>query len=114
MYDELLEYGCWCNLLDEKMKQGVGDAVDEIDAACRAWRRCYYCTRIDDTDCQPLTSPYSLFWDYTEDEYNCNRNNGCEENACHCDAHLAKVCSKNMVAILIKCTLNKRPELLSN
>ncbi|CBY39311.1 unnamed protein product [Oikopleura dioica] len=42
-YDQLLEYGCYCNLLDQKITQGQGDPVDEIDEACRAWRRCSYC-----------------------------------------------------------------------
>lgn len=91
MYDEMLEYGCWCNLLDEKLTQGIGDPVDEIDEACRAWRRCLYCTRIDDTDCQPTTASYSLFWDYKEDQYNCDKDRGCAKNGCQCDGHLAKV-----------------------
>ena len=42
-YDQLLEYGCYCNFLDQKITQGQGDPVDEIDEACRAWRRCSYC-----------------------------------------------------------------------
>ena len=28
---------------------GLGEPVDELDTACRAWRKCLYCTRIDDT-----------------------------------------------------------------
>lgn len=90
-YDQLLEYGCYCNLLDQKITQGQGDPVDEIDEACRAWRRCSYCTRIDDVDCEPLITPYQLFFDYDANMYNCNKNvqNQCARNACTCDGELA-------------------------
>ena len=61
MYDQIMEYGCYCNLLDQKLLQGVGEPVDEIDRACRDWRRCRACTRMDDTDCEPDTVPYKLW-----------------------------------------------------
>lgn len=89
-YKDMLEYGCWCNLLDEELIQGVGDAVDDLDSACRAWRRCLYCTRIDDTDCNPKTTSYDLFWDYEENTYNCEKNKGCAERVCQCDSYLAQ------------------------
>ena len=92
MYDQIMEYGCHCNLLDTELKQGVGEPVDAIDEACRDWRRCRACTRMDDTDCLPDTTPYTLWYDYNGYTAYCAKNkNGCGKWTCQCDSKLAEV-----------------------
>ena len=29
MYEQIMEYGCYCHLLDHKLLQGVGEPVDQ-------------------------------------------------------------------------------------
>ena len=92
MYDQIMEYGCHCNLLDAKLKPGVGEPVDAIDEACRDWRRCTACTRMDDTDCLPDTVDYNLWYDYQGYAAYCAKNkNGCGKWTCQCDSKLAEV-----------------------
>lgn len=92
MYDQILEYGCHCNLLDTEIKQGVGEPVDAIDEACRDWRRCRACTRMDDVDCQPNEVDYTLWYDYKAYTGYCAKNRkGCGKWTCQCDTDLAEV-----------------------
>ena len=68
MADKLLNYGCWCRLLnqegyiyDGKIVAGRGAPVDAIDAACKAWHQCRSC-RIRDTELSCQRIPTFANW----------------------------------------------------
>ena len=59
--NKLLDYGCWCRLRTESgIVAGHGAPVDEIDAACKAWRQCRACTSTDFESCDPDTITYTI------------------------------------------------------
>ena len=56
MTDKLLDYGCWCRLLNEEaggIVAGHGTPVDALDEACKAWHQCKSCTSKDFESCDP-------------------------------------------------------------
>ena len=93
--EDVLNYGCWCNMRNGKdyATKGIGQPVDDIDAACQAWHRCTSCIRMDDTECTPITQNYSFL--SGNSKYNqkvtCKKNKSdCSTWACECDVNLAE------------------------
>lgn len=99
---DYLNYGCWCNVLEDRShaRKAFGKSLDSLDLACQNWEQCLKCTQMDDTDCEPLLTDYSVLLG-TESSggayspgstatTSCDSNaNGCGKWACQCDARFA-------------------------
>merc|ERR1712130_861884 len=91
-YDQLLMYGCWCQLHhDNWFVSNKGTPVDHIDNACRSWFKCYECLDMDDGRCDGIEEGYGqiVFHASSLSCENAGRIGSCKRNACECDLKLA-------------------------
>ncbi|CAG5086863.1 Oidioi.mRNA.OKI2018_I69.PAR.g11386.t1.cds [Oikopleura dioica] len=99
---DFLNYGCWCNVLHDRdhARKAFGKSLDSLDLACQHWEQCLKCTQMDDTDCQPLLTDYSVLLGTQSSgsayspgstaTTSCDGNaEGCGKWACQCDARFA-------------------------
>lgn len=95
-YDQILSYGCWCQLFSSLWTHHSakkGTPVDHLDAACRSWSKCHECIRMDYSECDPLTDDYgklayNTHLDYISCQFAANEGT-CGRSACECDVRLA-------------------------
>ena len=58
-YDQMLKYGCWCQLHDENWEvSNKGTPMDHLDNACRSWFKCYECIGMDEESCNGFNNRY--------------------------------------------------------
>lgn len=85
----LQNYGCHCFPGSTRSAIGHGNAVDELDEACRTLGQCHKCVDIDfGNACDVDWGKYR----YTVDgsgAVDCSRNTGCKLAQCLCDAEFA-------------------------
>lgn len=85
-------YGCNCLILGDRpmSEMGKGKPVDELDFACREYKQCQKCARMEFGDeCIGERVRYS--WKKTGDNVVCTDNPGtCKRNLCECDLDYAK------------------------
>ncbi|CBY09754.1 unnamed protein product [Oikopleura dioica] len=99
---DYLNYGCWCNVLEDRShaRKAFGKSLDSLDLACQNWEQCLKCTQMDDTDCEPLLTDYSVLLGTVSSggayspgstaTTSCDSNaNGCGKWSCQCDARFA-------------------------
>ena len=90
-YADMLQYGCWCQLLTSEWKAtNKGAPVDQLNAICRKWNRCNQCSSIDYEGCTSFTQDYGQpLIDENTLDFTCNHiSNDCSRVACECDVAL--------------------------
>jgi len=94
--DDMLSYGCWCQIRNEEAQgivPGHGQPVDALDAACKAWHQCRACTTVDfstDGTCVPNEVAYEVGFDPVSMRIDCQFNpDECSTMNCGCDEQLA-------------------------
>ena len=76
----MLSYGCWCQIRNHEVSgiaTGHGQAVDELDAACKAWHQCRACTTVDFSGvstCIPNEVAYEVGFDPITQRIDCQFN----------------------------------------
>merc|ERR1719444_216085 len=86
--DEILNYGCWCQLENPDLYQyHKGPPVDNIDRKCQNRKRCHKCITMDTQGtCDPSTQVYSAHYDISGKKFVCqSTGNDCIDNTCSCD-----------------------------
>jgi len=85
-------YGCNCLILGDRpmSEMGKGKPVDEMDVACKEYKSCQKCVRMEFGDeCIGEREKYS--WKKKGDDVVCTDNPGtCKRSLCECDLNYAK------------------------
>ena len=91
-YADMLQYGCWCQLLTEQFKTtNKGAPVDVLDSICRKWNKCNQCSGIDYKGCVSFEQDYGQpLIDQNTLDFSCEHlnDNECSKVACQCDVAL--------------------------
>lgn len=92
-YDQMLKYGCWCQLHDENWEvSNKGTPMDHLDNACRSWFKCYECIGMDEESCNGFNNRYGkIVYHTSTSSLSCENAGGagsCKRNACECDLKL--------------------------
>ena len=103
---KMLSYGCWCQLLGDSRKNGVGEPVDELDQLCKEYQACSRCTAIDNADevnadgvpCSWSTARYEIEFDAGSQTF------GCTSKSTKSPCGLAQ-CSVILILLLMECEL---------
>ena len=71
-------------------EMGKGKPIDAIDSACRAWKECQKCSRMEhDENC--LGEFYKYSFGLSQGDYQCSDRAGtCKRDLCECDLAFAK------------------------
>ena len=90
IYTDVLQYGCWCQLLgDYRESVNHGAPVDDLDMACRSWRKCNECTGIDMEGCPGIEMDYGNPYLLGNGKFSCHHtDHQCAQAACECDVEL--------------------------
>jgi hypothetical protein len=96
---QMLNYGCYCQLIARR--PGVGEPLDALDEACRAYQHCAKCNGMDHGDqttingeaCNAVSARYELQNNEARDGFECNdeaSDGDCGISQCKCDVELAQ------------------------
>ena len=88
----MLDYGCWCGMLRERVK-GQGEPVDELDQFCRKYQRCSKCVKHDNRglltqenkECDWENARYEISFNATSMRLDCSESasdGACGVNQC--------------------------------
>ena len=50
-FDQISDYGCFCDLVSASWRNTRGSSVDLLDKACQKWKSCKKCVEFDDRMC---------------------------------------------------------------
>jgi hypothetical protein len=90
MVKRISNYGCHCFPGSSRSAIGYGQAVDQIDEACRSLQQCHKCVDIDfNNACDVDFGRYRYDIDAGTGAVDCSRNSGCKLAQCLCDAEFA-------------------------
>ena len=53
-FDQISDYGCFCDLVSASWKNTRGSPVDLLDKACQKWKSCKKCVEFDDRMCSGM------------------------------------------------------------
>ena len=91
-YADMLQYGCWCQLLTDHWKTtNRGAPVDVLDSICRKWNKCNQCSSIDYAGCVGFEQDYGQpLIDQNTLNFSCDHltDTKCSKVACQCDVAL--------------------------
>lgn len=96
---QMLNYGCYCQLIARHT--GVGEPIDAIDEACRAYQHCSKCNGMDNPDfvtqegesCTWVNARYEIARTEDKTAFECiddSSDGVCGKNQCKCDVTLAE------------------------
>lgn len=97
-----LNYGCWCHADNADIFKGKGQPVDEFDKACKMYKQCLRCVRLDSRNdglvCDPGSQNYTTENHRSKDGIHteCSRNNDgdCAINTCCCEVDYVRTILK--------------------
>jgi len=97
-----LNYGCWCHADNTDIFKGKGQPVDEFDKACKMYKQCLRCVRLDSRNdglvCDPGSQNYTTVNHRSKDGIHaeCSRNNDgdCATNTCCCEVEYVQTILK--------------------
>ena len=53
-FEQISNYGCFCDLVSASWRSTTGSAVDSLDKACQKWKSCKKCVEFDDHMCSGM------------------------------------------------------------
>merc|ERR1712203_278263 len=77
---KMLNYGCWCQLLGDSRRNGMGDPVDKLDEICKKYQACTRCVAVDNVDF--LTGPQKLECTWESARYEIDFDSGSDQFTC--------------------------------